>query len=613
MTDPSLQLLVHGQNISQATLLIDKPGIVVKAVHIPTNPDFLFIDLEIRREAQPGTYQLIFEYQREVMGFYDFELRERAPGSATRQGFGPEDVIYLAMPDRFANGDTLNDNMPDMLEKADRANPNGRHGGDLQGLTQRLDYLNDLGITAIWLNPVLENNMPAYSYHGYAVTDFYKVDPRFGGDKAYLDFIEAAHQKGIKVIMDMVFNHCGSYHWWMNDLPSPDWIHQFPSFTRSNYRAETLMDPYASEFDRTRMLTGWFDVTMPDLNQQNPFLANYLIQNSIWWIEHAGLDGIRMDTYPYSDKDFMVRWMQRIRLEYPHFNVVGETWQQKEAHTAYFQDNSSNQDGYDSELISVTDFPMHYAMIQAFAESEGWTTGLSRLYYILSQDFLYPDPMHTVIFPDNHDLTRYFTSIHEDFDSWKMAMAFLLTTRGIPMIYYGTEFLMTGEESAGHGYIREDFPFFEKSSVFSRQSSVEMEKSEVRSQKTEVEDQQYNNITIEQYNNKTIEPLYSRQIEAHNYLSTLLNWRSENEVLHRGKLKQFIPQDGIYVYFRYDDSNSVMVVMNNNRVEKSFGWERYAEATEGFARAKEVLDGTEVLIGEELTLKPRSVSIFELK
>ena len=462
MADPSLQLLVHGEDIAKATVLIDKPGLFLQEVRQTGNPNYLFLDLLVEQDARPGTYTLVFEYQREILAEYEYELMKRVPGSRDRQGFSSEDVIYLIMPDRFANGDPGNDNVEGMLEKADISNPDGRHGGDLAGITQRLGYLEDLGVTALWLNPVLENNMPAFSYHGYATTDYYQVDPRFGGNGAYLEFIDAAHEKGMKVIMDMVFNHCGSYHWWMNDLPDSGWVHAFPEFTRSNYRAETHMDPYASDFDRQRMLTGWFDRTMPDLDQTNEYLANYLIQNSIWWIEYAGLDGIRMDTYPYSDKAFMVEWIRRIRVEYPYFNVVGETWLQKESHTAYWQDEARNGDGYDSDLPTVTDFPMHYALIQAFTEEEGWTTGLSRLYYILSQDFNYPDPGNTVIFPDNHDLTRYFTSIHEDLDSWKMAMAFVLTTRGIPMLYYGTEFLMTGEESDGHGFIRQDFPLFGK-------------------------------------------------------------------------------------------------------------------------------------------------------
>jgi glycosidase len=627
MADPSLQLLVHGENISQATVLIDRPGLFLEEVRQTDNPNYLFldlvvepdaqagtytmVDLVVEPDAQAGTYTMVFEYQREIMGTYKYELKERKPGSRNRLGFSSEDVIYLIMPDRFANGDPENDDVEGMLEKINRGNPDGRHGGDLAGITERLDYLDELGVTTIWLNPVLENNMPAYSYHGYAITDFYSVDPRFGGDKAYLEFIEAAHNKDMKVIMDMVFNHCGSYHWWMDDLPAENWIHQFPEFTRSNYRSETHMDPYAADHDREKMLTGWFDKTMPDLDQTNEFLANYLIQNSIWWIEHAGLDGIRMDTYPYSDKAFMVNWIRRIRLEYPHFNVVGETWLQKESHTAYWMDEARNSDGYDSDLPSITDFPMHYALIQAFTEEDGWTTGLSRLYYILSQDFIYPDPGRTVIFPDNHDLTRYFTSIGENLDRWKMAMTFLLTTRGIPMIYYGTEFLMTGEESDGHGFIRQDFPLWDEQQLDSWTVgqldkvvyTVVSKKEEVTRKKSDGE-KQFNNITIEQLN--------KRALEAHSYIKALLNWRKDNPVIHHGMLKQFVPEDGVYVYFRYDERNTTMVVMNNNKEEKNFSWNRFAEATKGFTKAKNIIDDREVVIGDEFLILPMTAIIYEL-
>lgn len=591
MTDRTLQLMVYGKGISQATVLIDKPGLFLTRAWQTDNPDYLFLDLEIGSEARPGKYTIVFQYSREIMATYDYILEERDQHSRDRRGFGPEDVIYLLMPDRFANGDPDNDNVTGMLEMANPQDPNGRHGGDLEGILQRLDYLSGLGVTALWLNPVLENNMPRYSYHGYAITDFYKVDPRFGSNESYRDFIRECHKKDLKVIMDMVFNHCGIHHWWMSSLPAGDWIHQFPEFTRSNYRSEALMDPYASDFDKARMNDGWFDVTMPDLDQTNEFLANYLIQNSIWWIEYAGLDGIRMDTYPYSDKDFMVQWIRRVRMEYPNFNVVGETWLQKEAHTAYFQDNAANSDGYDSDLITLTDFPMHFALTAAFNEADGWTTGLSRLYYVLTHDFLYPEPMNTVVFADNHDLTRFYTSINENIDAWKMAMAFLLTTRGIPMIYYGTELLMTGLESQGHGFIRQDFP------SVGQLDSLQLDNvilSEAKEFQTDAD-------TAVDY-----------VPEAFNYMKKLLNWRKGKEVIHSGMLKQFVPQDGVYVYFRYDEKNTVMVLMNNSAQTRTISMQRFAEATDGFARALDVLDGTEAPIGTEMVVGPKMVRILEL-
>ncbi len=490
MADSTLQLMVYADGIAETTVITDSPGIRIEKVRRAGNPNYLFIDLVISPTAKPGGHQLIFEYQREVLLTYEYELKVRRPGSKERKGFGKNDVIYLIMPDRFSDGDTSNNNLEAMLEKTDRSNPDGRHGGDLQGIREQLDYLSRLGITAIWLNPVLENNMPAYSYHGYAITDFYRVDPRFGGNEEYLAFIDDCHKLGIKVIKDMVFNHCGDRHWWMQDMPMDDWIHQFPEYTRSNFRAETVMDPYASDFDRKRMQTGWFDSHMPDLNQQNEILAQYLIQNSIWWIEYAGLDGIRMDTYPYSYKDFMAKWMQRVRLEYPNFSVVGETWLQKEVHTAYWQDRSPVAGEYASHLDFVTDFPLHYALRDAFTQEEGWTTGLARIYYVLSQDLAYPDAFSNVIFADNHDLTRFYTSIGEDINKYRMAMAILLTTRGIPMIYYGTELQMTGEEHKGHGFIREDFPFGRwPLAVGSQQSAVSGQRSAVSGQRSAVSGQ----------------------------------------------------------------------------------------------------------------------------
>lgn len=585
MSEPRLQLVVHHEDIARTTPIINYPGVRLMETHITNNPNYLFVDLLIDPGTKPGKFPILFEYQRELVATYDYEFRERKPGSKEREGFGNSDVIYLLMPDRFMNGDPANDSIPGMLEGCHPDDPNGRHGGDLQGISRGLDYFTDLGVTTLWLNPVLENNMPKYSYHGYAITDFYEVDARFGGNEAYLQLIEASHEKGLKVIMDMVFNHCGSYHWWMNDLPSEDWIHQFPEFTRSNYRSETVMDPYASAFDKERMLTGWFDKTMPDLNQKNEFLGNYLIQNSIWWIEFADLDGIRMDTYPYSFKNFMVRWIERVKQEYPNLNVVGETWLQKEAHTAYFLQDAMNKDGYNSHLPTVTDFPMHFALIDAFTQDNGWTTGISRLYYVLSQDYLYSDPMNTVVFADNHDLTRFYTSIGEDLQEWKMAMAFLLTTRGIPMIYYGTELLMTGLESQGHGYIRQDW---------SREMQVSSQRSAVGSL-------------------AWAESLSGVKREAYDFLKQLLNWRNGKEVVHSGMLMQFVPQDGIYVYFRYNKTEKIMVVMNNNSEPKTLGTDRFNEMISTSKMGINVIDGQAFDLQNELELAPKSVLILELR
>ncbi len=593
MADSTLQLMVYGQGIAGAEVITDSPGIRVGQTRRGGNPNYLFVDLVIGRDARPGGHRLIFEYQREVLLSYDYELKERKPGSRERVGFGKDDVIYLIMPDRFSDGDTSNNNLEAMLERTDRTNPDGRHGGDLRGIRERLDYLSRLGITAIWLNPVLENNMPAYSYHGYAITDFYRVDPRFGGDEEYLAFVDDCHSRGIKVIMDMVFNHCGDRHWWMQDMPMDDWIHQFPEYTRSNFRAETVMDPYASDFDRTRMQTGWFDRHMPDLNQQNEILAQYLIQNSIWWIEYAGLDGIRMDTYPYSYKEFMAKWMERIRLEYPSFSVVGETWLQKEAHTAFWQDRSPVSGNYASKLDFVTDFPLYYALKDAFTQEEGWTTGLARIYYVLSQDLAYHDPFSNVIFSDNHDLTRFYTSIGEDINKYRMAMAILLTTRGIPMIYYGTELQMTGEEHKGHGFIREDFPLGLWQSAVSSQQSAVIDREKVVGGAKEME--------------------FKALAERTTYLMKLLNWRNGSEVIHSGKLKQFVPQDGIYVYFRYNDDDAVMVAVNKNKEAKSLSLQRFEEVLKDHRTGRDVISEESFLMDKILQIPAGTALVLELE
>jgi glycosidase len=585
MEDSSLQLMFYGNRIAESNVIADYPGVILKKTIRLENPNYLIIDLEITKEARPGNIPLIFEYQREILFSVDYQLKGRNDGSSERWGFGKEDVIYLIMPDRFSNGDPGNDTVGSMLEAADRSNPNGRHGGDIKGIRSMLGHVDSLGVTAIWLNPLLENNMPEYSYHGYAITDFYRVDPRFGDNYDYKWLVEDCHKRDLKVIMDMVFNHCGSNHMWLHDMPMESWIHQFPEFTRSNYRAETSMDPYASEFDRSKMQTGWFDKTMPDLNQHNEILGNYLIQNSIWWIEFAGLDGIRMDTYPYSYKDFMARWIRRVLKEYPNFSVVGETWQQKETHTAYWQADSPVSGSYLSSLPSVTDFPFYYALKDAFMEQEGWTTGLARIYYVLAQDFIYSDPFNNLIFADNHDLTRFFTSLGEDFKKFQMAMAVLITTRGIPMIYYGTEYLMTGEESKGHGFIREDYP------VGSWQSAVGGQQSAVGGQRSAVS---------------------SQQEEALQYLKTLLNWRKGSEVIHHGKLMQFIPEGGIYVFFRYDEDDAVMVVVNKNKEGKQLELSRFREIIKDYRGGKDVVSGKVFILDEGIMVPAETALVLEM-
>jgi neopullulanase len=580
MAVQELQLLVHAKGIASTSPVMTYQEVMLKGVVKTGNPDYLFLDLLIGDSALPGSFVIDFLRDEDVQYSYEYQLYPRAEGSADRQGFGPEDVMMLIMPDRFANGNPMNDDLPGMLEKANRYNPDGRHGGDLKGIADNLDYISNMGFTAIWLNPVLENNNPRYSYHGYAISDFYRLDPRIGTNGEYVQFVDRCHDMGIKVIKDMVFNHCSHMHWWMENLPADDWIHQWPEFTRTNYRAPVNSDPHASQYDKTLMLNGWFDTSMPDMNQQNGLLANYLIQNSIWWVEYAGLDGIRMDTYPYSDQAFMARWMQRILLEYPGFNVVGEAWLQKEAITAWYAASATERFGYNSHLTNVPDFPLRNALAAAFNEQETWTEGMPRLYYVLAQDFLYDDPYSHLIFADNHDMSRYFTVLGGDFDKFRMGMAFLYTTRGIPSVYYGTEILMEGEEHRGHGYIREDFP---------------------------------GGWAGDKINAFTGEGLQSRQVQAREYIRLLQNWRKEKQAIHQGKLIHFLPESGIYVYFRIYEEERVMVVLNNNMAGvKMPPLERFDECLSGNRKAFEVTTQSACNDLQQFVLPPRSAMIFEI-
>jgi glycosidase len=507
-------------------------------------------------------------------------LNQRDNDPSLFQGFDNADVIYLLMPDRFANGDPSNDNVSGMLEKADRSNPLGRHGGDIKGITDHLDYLVGLGVTTLWINPLLENNMPKQSYHGYAITDYYKVDPRYGTNKDYKNLVKKAHEKGLKIIMDMVANHAGTGYYWNDDLPMQDWYNQWPEMTRSNFRGTAQIDPHVSGKDYDKMVKGWFDVTMADLNQHNEFLAQFIIQNTIWWIEFSGLDGIRQDTYQYAYKDFMATWMKRILLEYPNYNVVGEVWLNYPPMTAYWLDNETNHDGYRSHLTNVFDFPLMYAVDKAFNETEGWDTGLFRLYEILAQDYLYSNPENIVVFSDNHDGDRFFTKMQEDIRKFKMGMVFYATVRGIPHFYYGGEILMTGREHDGHGTIREDFP---------------------------------GGWQGDPANAFTKEGRTAEQQEAFSFTRRLLNWRKNNTVVQSGELTQYLPENNVYVYFRHNEEGAVMVMFNNAEEERSVDLSRFEENLKGYSKGKSVLTRQSFDNLEKIDLPAKSALIVELQ
>jgi glycosidase len=579
MKNPELQLMVHGKNISDTKPVISYEGVEIKSFSLVENPNYMFINLELSPDVRSGSFDIKFMKGDDIFTSFKYYLKERITGSSKREGFNNSDALYLIMPDRFANGDPSNDEIKGMKEGLDRKDPYGRHGGDIQGIIDHLDYIADMGFTAVWLNPVLENNQPEASYHGYAVTDFYKVDRRFGTNEDYRKLGEIAGSKGIKLIMDMIFNHCGSEHWWMYDIPSKDWINYYPDWVITNHRRTVNEDPHASNYDSRIYTDGWFVPTMPDLNLRNPFMANYLIQNSIWWIEYVGLSGIRMDTYPYPYKEAMAEWNKRVLLEYPHFNIVGEEWSTNPGIVSYWQRGQSNLDGYQGDLPSLMDFPLQNALSMSLTESEGWSSGLIRIYETLANDFLYPDPGNLVVFPDNHDMSRFFMQVGMNVDLFKLGIAFILTTRGIPQIFYGTEILMTHTEGNDHGHIRKDFP---------------------------------GGWQGDKINGFTGRGLTSTESEIKGYFKKLLNWRKNCKPVQNGKLTHFIPQEGIYVYFRYNEEGKVMVILNKNDHEQILDLERFRELLYKGAKGREVISGKDIVLNDEILLEPMTPMIIEI-
>jgi len=577
MKNSSLQLMVYGKGIAASDVSADYPGVRVTTLVKTENPNYLFVNLDISPETLPGNIKLIFTNGKKSISHL-YPLSEKPAGKA--RGINSSDVLYLLMPDRFVNGDPANDAVEGLTEQPDRSRPGGRHGGDLKGIINSLDYLKDLGVTAIWLNPFLENNQQRSSYHGYSTTDFYRSDPRYGTNEELRQLVSQAHDRGMKVVMDMIFNHIGSGHWWMKDLPSRDWIHQFDEFTRTNYKASTYMDPYAAKCDIKLMEQGWFDHSMPDLDQSNPLVETYLTQNSLWWIAYSGLDGIRMDTYPYPEPAMMSRWAKHVTGEFPGFFIVGEVWFDEPAQMSYWALGQENSDGYRSNLPSVTDFPLCFATHTAFTSPASSNDGVARLYSVLSQDFLYPEPLRNVIFLDNHDMTRYFTQTGKSLNVYKLGLSFILTTRGIPQVYYGTEIVMEGDKSKGDGDLRVDLPggwAGDTKNVFTGANLTDEEK------------------------------------EAFDFTRNLLNWRKDKEVIHTGKLKHYITDDGLYVYFRYNKKESVMVILNSNDTKRqTITKEKYIESLDGFSKGHEVITGKTIDDLTSFEIEPKTAMIIEL-
>jgi len=582
MKNPKLQVLVYGKNIADTKVDFNYEGINLESVTRVENPNYLFLNLHISEKAKVGKFTISFKKNNKDLLSYEYELKQRVNNSALREGFGSEDVMYLIMPDRFSNGNTENDNIEGMLEKANRKDPNGRHGGDLQGIINKLDYLSELGVTSLWINPVQENNNQKYSYHGYAISDLYKVDARLGDNNLYKELVEKAHKKDLRIVMDLIMNHLATEHFTIKDRPMHNWVHETPEFRRSNFRGSLNLDPYISNYDQEILLNGWFDTNMGDLDQTNPLVANYLIQASIWWVEFSGIDGIRMDTQVYPDKKFMSDWAAAVRNEYPNFSIVGEVWIEQASYLSYFQGNAHNIDGYQSNLTSVTDFPLLKAMQSAFNETDSWNDGLLRLFNTLGEDFLFSDPNQNLIFLDNHDLSRYFSVVNKDLRKMKMATAFLLTTRGTPQLYYGVEILSDGQEHEGHGFIRKDFAggwAEDKTNAFTKQGRTD------------------------------------EQNEYFDYLKTLLNWRKGNKVISEGKLTHFLPENNLYVYFKELDGKAVMVILNNHdKEDKQLGnVSRYMEGLGNYKTGKDVVSGANYSNFPSITIKAKEAVVIELK
>ena len=580
MTNPNLQVMVHGENISDCKVAINYPGVSIDRVIETVNPNYLFINLLIDKSAQAGTFDLLFTDNGKTKANYKYELKERRLGSANRKGFDTSDVFYLLMPDRFSNGNPDNDSVDGLADKFDRENPDGRHGGDIQGIINHLDYLQELGITALWSTPLMEDNMPKVSYHGYAISDYYKIDARYGTNADYARLSAEAKKRGIKLVIDIVTNHAASEHWMVKDLPTKDWIHIFPEFTNSNHRKTTTNDPYVSDVDYRRNFDGWFDTSMADLNQKNDLLLTYLTQNTIWWIEFADLGGVRIDTYPYNDTEAMAEYCNLIMDEYPNFNIVGETWLSSPADIAYWQKGANNGDGYESGLPCVMDFPLMDAMHKAFDEKESWNEGLIRLYNSLASDYLYPDKGNLFTFLENHDTDRVMTIMNGDINKFKMSLAFLLTTRGIPQLYYGGEIMMEGRKSDGDGVMRIDFPGGwegDARNAFTKEGRTDLEN------------------------------------EAFNFQKKLLMYRKNNPVLHTGKLKHFVPENEVYVYFRSNKEKMIMVLLNNSdEFAKTIDCKRFDEVMSGFSSAKNVMTDEKLNDIRTIKVPAKSVTILEL-
>lgn len=576
-----LQLLVQGPGISTYDVTLEGGNARISKVHKAESPNYLFLDVEFSSSAQPGTYYFVFSKDEESFKV-PYRVDARREGSAQRQSFSTKDLIYLIMPDRFVDGDPSLDAVPRNMESVDKEAFMGRHGGDIAGIRSQLDYLADLGVTAIWNTPLLEDNEPVASYHGYACTDYYHIDRRFGTNEDYRNLVAECHSKGIKLIMDIVTNHCGTAHWWMADLPFKDWIHQWPEYTKSNCAFSAQNDPYCSDLDRENMLGGWFDTSMPDMNLDNPYTLQYFKQWAVWWIEFADLDGLRVDTYPYNEKEPMSQWCKSVREEYPNLNIVGEVWSCNVPQLAYWQANHPNWDGFNSNLPCIMDFPLQAAICEGMPrDSVNWDEGMVKIYDAIANDQYYTDMSNMMIFPGNHDTERIADILNKSVPRQKIVMAMMATLRGIPQILYADELMAVSKDRKwGHGGLRIDFPLDWKDDPVA--------------------------------------------VEVHDYTRTLFNWRKTASAVHNGNTIHFLRRDNTYAYFRYDDNQTVFVYINNSRRNQLIPWEDYAEFTVAGARrrgpdSEALINGVDVVTGKTVDFSkpvkvgPRSVLVVDFK
>ena len=579
MKNPKLQVMIHSQNIATGigAISINYPGVTVEKVNKAENKNYLFADLNISPQAKPGPFTITIKTNTKPV-VINYELKKRREGNGTKfaRGVSSADFIYLLMPDRFSNGDESNDRIAGMKDQSlNRDSIFLRHGGDLQGVINHIDYLQNLGVTTLWMTPVLENDMPNRTEHGYAFTNHYKIEPRLGGEVAYKALSDSLHRRGMKLIQDAVYNHVGLYNFTVVDPPMKDWLHQWPTFTKPNYKEQTIFDLYAAQRDKKQQLDGWFTNEMPDLNQSNPYVANFLIQHAIYCVEEFGVDGWRIDTYIYCDPDFMNRCNKALSDEYPKITEFGEVWVDGTVNQAYFTQNNINTP-FKSNLIGVTDFQMLFHGIQPGLKEKN---GVNSLYQTLSNDILYKNPLNNVIFLDNHDMTRFYSQMDENTDKLKMGIEWLLTWRGIPEMYYGTEILMKGVSNPD-GYVRLDFPGGWKGDKISAFTS---------------------------------EGLRSDQQEVLNLTRTLANFRRNSSSLKTGNTTQYVPDDGLYVYFRYDQNQTIMCIMNTNENDREIDFSKYDQRTQGFTKARSVIGNESYQTSEKTTIPGNRMWVLEMQ